>query len=85
MLYHNGLISVIMRALEELVPAGEAYDKQSSYFRSFFIYGYFINLWSFRAVVILHTDDHNLLSCEMDELMEDAALGMRLRLFDGGN
>ena len=41
MLYHNDLISVIMRALEDLIPSGETYDKQASYLMSFFIYGYF--------------------------------------------
>ena len=41
MLYHCNLISVIMRALEDLIPSGETYDKQSSYLMSFFIYGYF--------------------------------------------
>ena len=41
MLYHNNLISVIMRALEDLIPSGETYDKQASYLMSFFIYGYF--------------------------------------------
>lgn len=41
MLYHNNLISVIMRALEDLILSGEKCDKQSSYLMSFFIYGYF--------------------------------------------
>ncbi len=41
MLYHNNLISVIMRALEDLIPAGESYDKSASYLMSYFIYGYF--------------------------------------------
>lgn len=41
MLYHNNLISVIMLALEDLIPAGEANDRKSSYLMSFFIYGYF--------------------------------------------
>lgn len=41
MLYHNGLISVIMRSLEELIPAGESYDKPTSYLMAYFIYGYF--------------------------------------------
>ncbi len=41
MLYQNHLISVIMRALEDLIPSGETYDKQASYLMSFFIYGYF--------------------------------------------
>ena len=41
MLYHCNLISVIMRALEDLIPSGETYYKQSSYLMSFFIYGYF--------------------------------------------
>lgn len=41
MLYHNNLISVIMRALEDLIPSGEVCDKKSSYLMSFFIYGYF--------------------------------------------
>lgn len=41
MLYHNNLISVIMCALEDLIPSGEAYDKQASYLMSFFTYGYF--------------------------------------------
>ena len=40
-LYQNNLISVIMRALEDLIPSGETYDKQASYLMSFFIYGYF--------------------------------------------
>lgn len=40
-LYHNNLISVIMLALEDLIPAGEANDRKSSYLMSFFIYGYF--------------------------------------------
>jgi AcrR family transcriptional regulator len=41
MLYHNNLISVIMRALGDLIPSDKTYDKQSSYLMSFFIYGYF--------------------------------------------
>ena len=41
MLYHNHLISVIMRALEDLIPSGETCNKQASYMMSFFIYGYF--------------------------------------------
>lgn len=41
MLYHNGLISVVMSALEDLIPAGIAYDRQTSYLMSFFTYGYF--------------------------------------------
>ena len=40
-LYRSGLITVIMRAFEELIPAGEPQDKQSSYLLSFFTYGYF--------------------------------------------
>ena len=40
-LYQNNLISVIMRALEDLIPSVETYDKQASYLMSFFIYGYF--------------------------------------------
>lgn len=40
-LYHSNLISVIMRALEDLIPSGETCDKHSSYLMSFFIYGYF--------------------------------------------
>ena len=40
MLYQNNLISVIMHALEDLIPFGE-YGKQASYLMSFFIYGYF--------------------------------------------
>ncbi len=40
-LYQNNLISVIMRALEDLIPSGETYDIQASYLISFFIYGYF--------------------------------------------
>lgn len=40
-LYHNNLIPVIMLALEDLIPAGEANDRKSSYLMSFFIYGYF--------------------------------------------
>ena len=41
-------IAVIMRALEDLIPSGETYDKQASYLMSFFIYGYFgIMQWHF--------------------------------------
>lgn len=41
LLYHNGLITAVMRAFEDLIPAGEPYDKKSSYLVSFFTYGYF--------------------------------------------
>ncbi len=41
LLYRNGLIMAIMRAFEALIPAGEPYDKSSSYLVSFFVYGYF--------------------------------------------
>lgn len=34
-LYQNNLISVIMRALEDLIPSVETYDKQASYLISF--------------------------------------------------
>lgn len=40
-LYQSNLLSVIMRSLEDLIPSGETYDRQSSYLMSFFIYGYF--------------------------------------------
>lgn len=38
---NNGLIVTIMRLFEELIPAGEPYDKSHSYLMSFFSYGYF--------------------------------------------
>lgn len=41
LLYHSGLISVLMRTFEDLITAGESFDKQTSYLASFFTYGYF--------------------------------------------
>lgn len=41
LLHQNGLITALMRVFEELLSAGAAYDKPSSYLASFFIYGYF--------------------------------------------
>lgn len=40
-LYSKGLIGVVMRAMEELIPAGEDCGKEASYLMSFFTYGYF--------------------------------------------
>ncbi|WP_310603700.1 TetR-like C-terminal domain-containing protein [Anaerosporobacter sp.] len=41
LLYRNGLITVIMQIFETLIPAGEIYDKATSYLMSYFTYGYF--------------------------------------------
>lgn len=41
LLYKKGLITLLMRAFEILVPGGEVYDKNLSYLMSFFTYGYF--------------------------------------------
>ena len=41
LLYEKGLITVLMKAFERLVPNGEIYDKNLSYLMSFFTYGYF--------------------------------------------
>ncbi len=41
LLYRSGLVAVIMRAFEDLIPAGVPYDKHSSYLIPFFTYGYF--------------------------------------------
>ena len=41
LLYKKGLITLLMRAFEILVPSGEVYDKNLSYIMSFFTYGYF--------------------------------------------
>jgi len=41
LLYKKGLITVLMRAFEVLVPDGEVVDKSLSYLMSFFTYGYF--------------------------------------------
>ena len=41
MLYHNSLITVIMRVFEDFFTENKYYDKQSSYLMSFFTYGYF--------------------------------------------
>lgn len=41
LLYKKGLITLLMRAFEILVPGGEVYDKKLSYLMSFFTYGYF--------------------------------------------
>ena len=41
LLYKKGLITLLMRAFEILVPGGEVYDKNLSYIMSFFTYGYF--------------------------------------------
>jgi hypothetical protein len=41
LLYKKGLITLLMRAFEVLVPGGEVYDKNLSYLMSFFTYGYF--------------------------------------------
>lgn len=41
LLNNNGLVVTIMRLFEELIPAGEPYDKNHSYLISFFSYGYF--------------------------------------------
>ncbi len=40
-LYQKGMISIIMKAFETLVPGSEIADKKSSYLMSFFTYGYF--------------------------------------------
>ncbi len=41
LLYKKGLITLLMRAFEILVPGGEVPDKNMSYLMSFFTYGYF--------------------------------------------
>lgn len=41
MLYEKGLIAIILKAFETLVPGGETPDKNLSYLMSFFTYGYF--------------------------------------------
>ena len=41
MLYKKGLITVLMKAFEILVPGEEAVDKNLSYRMAFFTYGYF--------------------------------------------
>ena len=41
MLYKKGMISIIMKSFEILVPGGEVVDKNLSYLMSFFTYGYF--------------------------------------------
>lgn len=41
LLYHNGLLTVIMRVFEDLITEGELSDKKSSYLMSFFTYGFF--------------------------------------------
>ena len=41
LLYRKGLITLLMRAFEILVPGGETVDKNLSYLMSFFTYGYF--------------------------------------------
>lgn len=41
LLYHNGLITAIMRVFVALIPAGKPYDKQAAYLVAFFTYGYF--------------------------------------------
>lgn len=41
LLYKKGLIGLLMRSFEELVPGGEVVDKDLSYLMSFFTYGYF--------------------------------------------
>ncbi len=41
LLYKKGLITLLMRAFEILVPDGETVDKNVSYLMSFFTYGYF--------------------------------------------
>ena len=41
LLYKKGLIILLMRAFEILVPGGEVPDKNMSYLMSFFTYGYF--------------------------------------------
>lgn len=41
LLYEKGLITILMRSFEILVPGGEAVDKNLSYLMSFFTYGYF--------------------------------------------
>ena len=41
MLYKKGMISILMKAFELLVPGEEPVDKSLSYLMSFFTYGYF--------------------------------------------
>ena len=41
LLYKRGLIMLLMRAFEILVPGGEAVDKNTSYLMAFLTYGYF--------------------------------------------
>ena len=41
LLYKKGLITLLTRAFEILVPDGEIPDKNMSYLMSFFTYGYF--------------------------------------------
>ena len=41
MLYKKGMISIIMKSFENLVPGSEVVDKNLSYLMSFFTYGYF--------------------------------------------
>ena len=41
LLYKRGLITLLMRAFEVLIPGGDVVDKNLSYLMSFFTYGYF--------------------------------------------
>jgi hypothetical protein len=41
LLYKRGLITLLMRAFEVLIPGGAVIDKNLSYLMSFFTYGYF--------------------------------------------
>lgn len=41
LLYHNGLLTVIMQIFEKLILSEESCDKASSYLIAYFTYGYF--------------------------------------------